>query len=492
MQRKTLFCLIVLSSLFFLSRFYNILSLPIFIDEAIYIQWAQVAKSNSSLRFISLVDGKQPLFIWFVASLVGIFKDPLLAGRTISVIAGFLSMIGLFFLTKELFKSYLIGFFSAFIYLIYPFALVLDRLALYDSLVGAFAVWSMYFSVLLVRLLRLDLALILGMILGGGILTKTSSFFSIYLLPLTLFFINFKNRKLFLRWAGLFSFSVILAYAHYNILRLSPNFYQISQKNGFFINDLSGFLLNKFYFNFFQNITSLSSWIITYFTFSMIFLIIISFFISKKYLKEKIFLFLWFIIPFLLLALFGRIFFPRFVFFMTLYLIPLISFSLAEILRRFRIKIFIPLFIVIIFQMITADYYVLSDFKKAPIPKIDLNQFVNDWPSGRGIKETIAYLENISKKEKIYVVSEGIYGSLPTTSLEIYLKNNKNIQRTAIEPIPEEMSKELKDKVCKYRSFLLLNQMQFPPSAWPAEIVFKYKKGEGNSYLSLYKIRCSL
>lgn len=492
MQRKIVVILILISLLFFFSRFYRILSLPIFVDEAIYIEWAQIARNDSSLRFISLVDGKQPLFIWLIAPLLPFIKDPLLAGRIVSVFAGFSSLIGLFFLTKELFKSSKAGIFSALIYLLFPLALILDRLALYDSLVGAFTIWSIYFAILLVRKLRLDLALILGMVLGGGILTKTSAFFSIYLLPLTLIFLDPKNKRIFLRWLGLFSVSAILAYIHYNILRLSPNFYQIAQKNGFFINDLSGFLYNKFYFNFFQNILTLSSWIITYFTWPMIILIIISFFISRKNQKEKIFLFLYFIIPLLLLSLFGRIFFPRFIFFMTLYLIPLISFSLLSISEKIRKKIiFIPFFFLLLSPAIRTDYFVLTDFKNAPIPKIDLDQFVNNWSSGSGINEAVSYFKDQSKTKQIYVISEGIYGSLPTTSLNIYLKDNNNIQKKALEPLPEELGKELKEETCRKETFLLLNQMHSPPATWPAEIIFKYKKGSGNSYLSLYKLKCT-
>ena len=49
--------------LFFVSRLFNILSLPIFTDEAIYVRWAQIAAQDANWRFISLVDGKQPMYV---------------------------------------------------------------------------------------------------------------------------------------------------------------------------------------------------------------------------------------------------------------------------------------------------------------------------------------------------------------------------------------------------------------------------------------------
>src|SRR5258706_6489945 len=96
---------ICLLTLFFFTRFYNILNLPIFTDEAIYVRWAQIASNDAAWRFISLTDGKQPMFVWIAMVLMKFIQDPLFAGRTVSVIAGFFSMIGLFFVGNELFKN---------------------------------------------------------------------------------------------------------------------------------------------------------------------------------------------------------------------------------------------------------------------------------------------------------------------------------------------------------------------------------------------------
>ena len=194
---------LVLLVIFFATRLYNILALPIFTDEAIYVRWAQIAKDDAAWRFISLTDGKQPSFIWLMSFSLAFIKDPLLAGRLVSVFTGLITMIGLFFVGREVFKSLRIGMISAFLYAIYPMALVYDRMALYDSTLGMFMVWSFYLTVLLARSLRLDVALILGMVIGGGVLTKTSAFFSIYLLPFSFLLVDIKKGKTFktiVRW----------------------------------------------------------------------------------------------------------------------------------------------------------------------------------------------------------------------------------------------------------------------------------------------------
>src|SRR3989344_4171474 len=89
---------------YFTLRLTNLANLPIFTDEAIYIRWAQIAKQDASWRFIALTDGKQPLFVWTAMITLRLIADPLVAGRMVSVIAGFGSLAGIFFLGRELFK----------------------------------------------------------------------------------------------------------------------------------------------------------------------------------------------------------------------------------------------------------------------------------------------------------------------------------------------------------------------------------------------------
>src|SRR3990170_8973472 len=85
----------------FFTRLVNLKLIPIFTDEAIYIFWAQVALDDPAHRFISLQDGKQPLFIWLAAILQKFISDSLIASRMVSVFAGFGSIIGIYLLGKE-------------------------------------------------------------------------------------------------------------------------------------------------------------------------------------------------------------------------------------------------------------------------------------------------------------------------------------------------------------------------------------------------------
>src|SRR3989338_10802838 len=132
-NRKLILISGLLFILYFATRLYNILDLQMFTDEAIYTRWSQIARYDANWRFISLTDGKQPSFVWADMIVMRFVNDPLLAGRLVSVLAGIVSLVGIYFLASEIFKNKKIGYIAAVIYIIYPFSLVYDRMALYES-----------------------------------------------------------------------------------------------------------------------------------------------------------------------------------------------------------------------------------------------------------------------------------------------------------------------------------------------------------------------
>ncbi|MBI2430856.1 MAG: glycosyltransferase family 39 protein [Candidatus Levybacteria bacterium] len=480
----------LLTILFFFSRLYRIDTLPLFTDEAIYVRWSQIARYDANWRFISLTDGKQPSFIWLTMIAMRFIQDPLLSGRVVSVFAGFATTVGLFFLGRELFNSRWIGFFSCILYIIFPMALVYDRMALYDSLVGTFAIWSLFLSVLLVRRLRLDVALLLGMIAGGGVLTKTSGFFSIYLLPFTLLLFDWgKKDRWFrlLRWLTFVIIAVVLAYAYYSIQRLSPFFHIIEDKNAVFIYPFHEWIAHPFEF-FYGNLRGVWDWFITYVTWPGFLLIVGAFLVERKNFREKILLIIWFLLPFVALALFARLLYPRFIFFMILYLLPLAAYSLNS-LKNFSKKKVVMLagFLAFAIAPLRADYFILTDFAHAPIPSADLGQYINNWPAGGGIKEMIDFLGNEAKTQKIYVATEGTFGSLPTNAVEIYLGDNKNVDKRGIWPVPKEIPQDLLKKAERMSVYVVFSQTQEAPD-WPLTFIAKHRKGIGDWYMYIYRV----
>ncbi|MBI1919098.1 glycosyltransferase family 39 protein [Candidatus Microgenomates bacterium] len=484
--------LLILIIFYFATRLYDIMGLPLFTDEAIYVRWSQIARYDANWRFISLTDGKQPSFVWLTMTMMKFVQDPLLAGRLVSVMAGFISLIGLFFLGREIFRSTWVGIASIALYIIFPMALVYDRMALYDGLVGTFTIWGLYLQILVIRYLRLDTALLLGMVTGGGVLTKTSAFFSIYLLPCSLLLFNFFVKKRlvnFLRWMGLAVLAVILTYGYYSILRLSPFLHIINEKNSIFVYSFRDWLGHPWEF-FWGNLLGEWDWFIKYVSWPVIALIAGSFLVYRQYTREKLLLLVWFAVPFVALALFGRVLYPRFIFFMILPLLPLAALSFIFLATQLKKTLVVAIlaFLLLLISFRT-DYFILTDFARAPVPFQDLEQYINSWPAGGGLREIIAFLDKQAQKGKIYVASEGTFGSLPTYGVEIYLGDNKNVEKRGIWPLPKEgIEANLQEKAKTIPVYFIFNQTQVFPDKWPITFIARYQKGVGNSYMSLYQV----
>jgi 4-amino-4-deoxy-L-arabinose transferase-like glycosyltransferase len=491
--------------LYLATRLYNILSLPIFTDEAIYVRWAQYFVSDLKFWDYSMSDGKQPSFIWIATFLMRIFQDPLFAGRFVSVLAGLGSMVGLYFLTSELFSSNpkerllgrKMGLTASCVYVLYPFALVYDRLAIYDSLVAMFMIWSLYFEVLLVRRRKLLHAVVLGLIMGGGMLTKTSANFAFYLLPFSLLLFEFREKKWrskLINWAIYALLAAFIANGIYLMLRFSPYFHIIDQKNITFVYSLSEWVRHPFTF-FPGNLRGLGGWLLGYMTAPFLVLAVSSFLVGKQFLREKLLLFIWFLAPFTALALFGKVIYPRFILFMSMPLLVLGSYTLFYMISSAR-RLWLQVVIAIVFLSSFAvnDYFILTNFAKANIPPSDREQFVTGWPAGGGVRESIEYLTEVSKNQKIFVGTEGTFGLMPY-ALEIYLKDNKNIEIKGYWPVDSMPSNEVLAKAATMPTYFVFYQpcpscpkTGVAPIQWPAEKILQIEKPEQDSFYTLYKI----
>lgn len=481
--------------IYFVIRLATIKSLPVFIDEATYAWWAELGKFDAYQRLVSLSDGKQPLFIWITTFAMRFNANPVAAGRLVSVFAGFLTMIGLFFLGKELFKDKFVGIISALIYAFLPFALVYNRLAIYESLVGMFFIWSIYFEVLIIKHRKLDLAFTLALVLGGGLLTKTTGIFNIIIIPFSLIFFHFQKKtiiKNFLFWLILILFSLALSYLYYSVLFLSPDIFNIGYKNDVFSYKLADILTFGIIPHVLLNIKTFSEWIFSYTTLPFLLLVLLSFF-NKKFWKENFYLVLCFLIPFLILAVFGKLIHPRYLFFVTLPLIILGAECIVFYYRNLNTRIYSGIFSVILLLTFSFnDFKILYDFPRSLIPKDDLFQYANGWSAGYGMREIVSFLQKELSNNPIYAVTDGNYGSptggLATMMLKIYFMKDPRIEEHTLWPITKNMPEEYREIAKVKPVYIIFNQTQSIPP-WPMDLVLEYKKGVGDYFVRLYKIR---
>jgi len=166
-------------------RIDNLYGLPIFVDEADHLLWAQ--------RF-SLNDPTYPLFVdgkYLMIAILAQFKvwgpSPLWVGRAAVVILSSLSCAACIALAKMLFRSPQSALCAGIIYACLPYAVLHERQVMADPLSASFGSLSLVLSIIVMKSGRWRSALAASLLLSLAILTK---FFSLlYLLfPLLILF----------------------------------------------------------------------------------------------------------------------------------------------------------------------------------------------------------------------------------------------------------------------------------------------------------------
>jgi hypothetical protein len=320
-------------------------------------------------------------------------------------------------------------------------------------------------------------------------LTKSSGFFNLYLLPfsLWLFFWGDKRRlKILFLWLGLTLLVVAESQGIYSVLRLSPFFHLIREKNTVFVYSFADWWAHPWRF-FVGNLKGLINWFSGYFGWPML-ITVIGGLVMRRFFKEKILLLAWFVPPFLLLALLGKVLYPRFIFFMTLTLLPISALLVERILLLgWKRKWTILVFFVFIFNWLWTDWQWLTVPYQAKIPMAEKGQYLDGWPAGGGIVEAVTYFKQEAQGGPINLATEGTFGLLPY-ALEIYLHREPNIQIKGFWPLEERLPTEILASVQRRPTYLILNQTQKPLLSWPVELIKSYPKGSKDFHLSIYRV----
>lgn len=463
------------------TRLINLGLIPIFTDEAIYLRWSQIMAYDASLRYLPLVDGKPPLFMWLTSAVMRLLPqiDPLLTGRLISVAAGLGGLVGIYFLSVLLFKNKLVARFSALLYLFIPFTLFYDRFGLADSLLTMWGIWALFLAVLLVKTIRLDVALILGAALGFGLLTKSPATFFYGFIPVSLLLFPWqdKNRlKFSFKWLGLVFLAVAISQMFFSLLRLFPLFNMIAQKNAEF--------LGHPFANFFSNASSLLRWEIAYLTWPISLLSALA--VVWVFVRRSLPGFLLILIvvgQFLAIAIFNSSIFPRYLLPLTPPILVLASWGFWQIRRGHLVAI-----IVLLLFPVFIEVQLLTHPAQALIADGDSNQYLNAWPAGYGVQEIRQFLKEQSRKyPKITVGTEGTFGLMPY-ALQLYQKDYPSVEIKDYWPLADKVPAELLRSAKNYPTFFIIYQRQSVPLGWKLELVKSYQQGKSKDSLRLYQI----
>jgi hypothetical protein len=231
-------------------------------------------------------------------------------------------------------------------------------------------------------------------------------------------------------------------------------------------------------------------------------LLLVGLLMFKKEWKEKAVLCLYFLPPFIYLALFGKVIFPRFIFFMSLMLLPIIGWGLNFILngvayflkkRDAQFVTFTKVGVVLLFilyPLYTSLVFALHPVK-APIADADNVQYINGWNAGWGVDESIEFFKKEAADKKIFIGTEGTFGMMPF-ALEMHLVNNPNIILKGYwgfaDTLPEEALAYAKQMPSYFIFYQPNHREELDKKVYPLQEVMKVKQGNTDYYYSVYQI----
>lgn len=467
------------------TRLYNLTALPIFVDEAIYSRWAQIALHDASWRFISLTDGKQPLFMWVAMLPLKLFADPLFATRLVSVDSGLFTLLGLWYSGYLLFGKK-VAHIVAYLSLITPFLFFYERFAVVESMLTASGVWLLNLGIILILTLRLDVALILGMFGGLALLVKSPALIYLLLIPITYPFLtpNKLISKATLKFVGLFTLSLLLASLIYNIQRLSPWMHMISAKNGDFVVSPLQMLMQNPY-RIWQNFADSQLWVWSYLTIPLYLSAIAGGLLLLKHDWRKFMITsAWFWGPLMATVMSAMLFRPRYIAFATPFVLLYAAYGLSLITKKYLIPVLITLSIL----PLSFYYSAYNNPLTLKLPKADWD-YQSGWAAGNGVKEISEWLINHanSTSAPIEVFTEGTFGLLPH-GLELYTYGRaENLRITGIYPLDSVPPSQVKTSVnTNPETYFILNNTQVKTNPPGLKVILSFPKADG-SLITLYQ-----
>lgn len=453
MRRKTN-CIFWLLIIFYLAtRLFKLTALPVFADESIYIRWSQLIIDDwQQYLFFSFNDGKTPLQMWLMIPLQLIFDNALLAGRILSVIAGLIQILVMRQLIKILNGKKLAQYLAIFLSIILPFWFFHHRMALIDALLVLICSISLLFMIKAIKVnqpkFALTNSLLAGIFLGLALWTKIPALLFIPSLLLTIFLAEKPWTKL-----NYPSLAIILGLSIFASFKLHPAFGQLFNRGNDFLYSLNEFLARPGQI-IWHNLVNFIDLSIKYLTWPVLILALASF-KNHKYRKQQIILILMglsFAAPILLL---GKTIYPRYLMYISLPITLAASLNIEYLWKKYqqfsKQILLIILLTISLFSSLRFIIFSYFSLENIPFTKIDQTQYLNEWSAGFGIAESVVYIKQLSKTQKVLVATEGFFGTMPDGVL-MYL-HRKNVDNLCVEGIGQPVGAVPESFLAKVKNY---------------------------------------
>lgn len=460
------FWLIIAGSI--LLHLINLVKLPVFADESIYIRWAQLIIDDwRQYLFFPLNDGKTPIFIWALTPYQFIFQDRLFAGRFVSVLVGAAQVGVMGLLAKKLNLSKRVQLLTMILTAVLPYWFFHHHLALMDGMLTLWISLACLMSITLASELSkteqvtpkvvID-TLGIGLFFGLAILTKIPA---LLLFPAFIFFALIQKQKDITKWSKLaffLSISIISGLGLFLLLKLHPAFSQLFTRGGDFLFSWQEILLKGRWQETTPSIPNYINYFGHYLTWPILFLSVLGIFLKPN--RKTVLLHLSWLSFALPIFIMGKVVFARYLFPVSPFITLAAAVSINQLMQLKPIVKKIVFIVLVLAFIQSASFISALQLNPEAIPFVpsDRHQYLTEWSAGYGVKETVEIIQEIALNQKVFVLSEGYFGTLPD-GLLMYL-HRQNVDNVFIQPVGQPVHgnrlTEYSDKAQEYDLVLLV------------------------------------
>ena len=423
MVKKVLLALLLIGSVVSF-RLINLLKLPLYLDEGIFIYWAKLISESANFAYVSLQDGKTPLLFWLIALFRGLNGNTLLIGRLLSVAASAVTVVSWMIIISKEFKVKYGSYIYALFFGVLPYSILLDRMAFTDGLLSALVSVSTMFLVTAKSLIEKKkiffglLAIITsGVFLGFSYMTKSTGRM-MALIEVGVVFIwlwgYLWNRKFveasYMSVFGLLLYVIygqIVGFLKFGGYRFWGEVQNKEKLMTFTIPEIIKRLLTD-PLSYAANLPLTLQYFAIYFGVLLFFLAIGIYVIMRKY-KQNLWLLFYVVAIFFGVYLSARIIASRYFYLLVPAVLAISSLGISYFVESFKMnKLRLVVVIVVWLLLLAQSGLMVIEPTKAIYSQDDNSFFVNGQLTALGLDKVYAYIGN--DKDKSIVGVRGIWG----------------------------------------------------------------------------------
>jgi 4-amino-4-deoxy-L-arabinose transferase-like glycosyltransferase len=475
---------------FVLTRFLQLEALPLFLDEALHVVWSsRVLEPGRLARHLN--DGKL-LQVYSFAVILPWANDAAWLARASSAVVGFLGLFCSYAIGGRLYGER-VGWFAALAYLISPYALFYDRMALADIYVSSLSALCLLLTLRLLERPGALRSLAVALALACVALAKMTGVVTAAVPALAAIVLG---RRSALRWLPLVyaAYALVVGWPVVHFARRAQVYAHVAEAFG-----TQEHTAPQPAGQLHERLRGELGWLLEYWTWPLFLAAVLGLALGlARRDRRSLLLGLLALLPVVAFAIVSGHIFPRY---LTASIVPvalLAALSFDALWTRLHPALAAPLSLALLLPAAAFDARLLRDPRLAPLPVIERRQYLEGWGAGYGADEAARWIRAEARaRGGLRVVLHSHSERTVHMLLRAYLLNVPRLQIVEVDLRDEQAMAALRDESRNRPTLVALaapwetERERFPDTRRifdESERVREFRRPEGEVALTVYRL----